>query len=349
MLTVEWPWLLLLLPLPWLIQRFIPPAPRQEAALMVPFFDAIDNSKAAESKRLVRRRLPGVILWLIWILVLVAASRPLWVGEPVPLASSGRDLMLAVDLSGSMKEEDMELDGVLVNRLTAVKKVLGEFAERRQGDRLGLILFGSQAYLHTPLTFDHKTLALLLDEAQIGFAGEETAIGDAIGLSIKRLQERPAESRVLVLLTDGANTAGRVEPIEAAKMAAQENIRIYTLGFGAEEMLVRSFFGTRRINPSADLDEASLQSIAETTSGRYFRARDIKELENIYQTLDRLEPVPQADEMIRPQQTLFHWPLGVAFILSLFWGVIRLPALGFLNNSLDRAYRPESRESEEGI
>ncbi len=322
MLSLDWPWLLLLLPLPWIINRFYPPLAKQESALKVPFFQSIGAVGAAPSRTQLVRRLPAVMLWLIWSLLLLAAARPVWVGEAVPLASSGRDLMLAVDISGSMEAEDMQLSGDSVNRLVAVKKVLGDFAERRNGDRLGLILFGTQAYLQTPLTFDHKTLQQLLNEAQIGFAGESTAIGDAIGMSIKRLKERPEQSRVLILLTDGANTAGKVEPLEAAKVAAQQGIRIYTLGFGADEMLVQSLFGTRRVNPSADLDEESLQAIAEATRGRYFRARDVEELQSIYQELDRLEPAIQADEVIRPQQSLFHWPLAVAMLLSMFWSLL---------------------------
>ncbi|MEH6812152.1 MAG: VWA domain-containing protein [Motiliproteus sp.] len=322
MLSLDWPWLLLLLPLPWFVNRFYPAVAKQESALKVPFFQALSGAGGSQARTQSGRKLPPAILWLIWLLLLVAAARPLWVGEPVPLASSGRDLMLAVDISGSMKAEDMQLEGDMVNRLVAVKSVLGDFAERRKGDRLGLILFGTQAYLQTPLTFDHKTLQQLLNEAQIGFAGEKTAIGDAIGMSIKRLKERPQQSRVLILLTDGANTAGKVEPLEAAKIAAQESVRIYTLGFGADEMLVRSLFGSRRVNPSADLDEDSLKAIAESTGGRYFRARDVEELQAIYQELDRLEPAPQADEVIRPQQSLFHWPLALAMLLSMFWALL---------------------------
>tara|TARA_R110002167_G_scaffold8292_3_gene38440 strand:- start:1914 stop:2987 length:1074 start_codon:yes stop_codon:yes gene_type:complete len=340
MLTLDWPWLLLLLPLPWLVSRFVPAAANQQpAALRVPFFAQLQPGVATTRSRhssLQRRTL----LWLIWGLLLLSAARPLWVGDPQPIALSGRDLLLAVDISGSMGAEDMQLDDERVNRLVAVKAVLGDFIQRRPADRLGLILFGSNAYMQTPLTFDHRSLNQLLQEAQIGFAGDQTAIGDAIGLGIKRLSQQSsasqpktsneptkntvADSRVLILLTDGANTAGQVEPLEAAKMAAEQQIKIYTLGFGADEMLVRSLFGVRQVNPSADLDEASLEQIAASTSGQYFRARNSEELEAIYQQLDLLEPSQQAEQLIRPQQTLFHWPLGLALLLSLVTPLARL-------------------------
>ncbi len=341
MLSIEWPWLFLLLPLPWLVNRFMAPVSRQEAALRVPFFGAVAGNLSVGTSDSVPRRLPVLMLWLIWLLLLVAAARPLWLGEPVPLAASGRDLMLAVDISGSMDAEDMALEGETVNRLVVVRQVLGEFAGRRSGDRLGLILFGSQAYLHTPLTFDHKTLRQLLDEAQIGFAGQKTAIGDAIGLSIKRLKEQPEQSRVLILLTDGANTAGRVDPLEAAGIAANEGIRIYTLGFGADEMLVRNLFGVRRVNPSSELDEKTLKAIAEVSGGRYFRARDAEELEAIYQELDRLEPAQQEEQQVRPRQALFFWPLGLALLLSMAWVVLELLLSGSRGVRSDSAAGPD--------
>ncbi|MEH6649851.1 MAG: VWA domain-containing protein [Motiliproteus sp.] len=340
MLTLAWPWLLLLLPLPWLIRRFSKPFEQQQAALQVPFYDQL-NRQTTSASEVRGRPLNGSLLWLIWLLLLIAAARPLWLGEPQPLAQSGRNLMLAVDISGSMKAEDMQLESDPVNRLVAVKAVLQPFIERRSGDRLGLILFGSNAYMQTPLTFDHSSLNQQLQEAQIGFAGDKTAIGDAIGLAVKRLRaeqsaatappvadttqvEAQNEQRVLILLTDGANTEGQVTPLEAAAKAAEQGIKIYTLGFGADEMQVRSLFGRRTVNPSADLDEATLTEIASSTGGRYFRARNIDQLQQIYQLLDQLEPSQQSEQMIQPQQTLFHWPLSLALLLSLALAVVKL-------------------------
>ena len=258
----------------------------------------------------------------IWLLVLVAAAKPVWLGEPEPVKTSPRDLMLAVDISGSMNVKDMQLGDDMVNRLTGIKVVLDGFIKRRNQDRMGLILFADNAYIQTPLTLDHKTLAQFLQEAQIGFAGQNTAIGDAIGLALKRMQNKPEKSKVLVLLTDGANTAGSVTPLDAAKVAAEQGLKIYTLGFGADELIVDSFFGSRSVNPSADLDETTLSEIAELTGGKYFRARSINELVEIYQLLDDLEPQPLTGKVVVPQKSLFYWPLGMAIILSLLWFLI---------------------------
>jgi len=318
MIHFAWPWLLILLPLPLLLRRLLPAdSSTRDAALRVPFLGDFRFAGAARSNVINRH----VFLWLAllaWSLLIVAVARPQWLGDPIELPVSGRDLMLAVDLSGSMEVEDFVLNGKPVNRLYATQKIAGDFIERRVGDRIGLILFGRQAYLQTPLTFDRKTVHTLLSEAVIGLAGKETAIGDAIGLAVKRLRNKDQNSRVLILLTDGANTAGEVEPVKAAELAAQDGLKIYTIGIGADEMMVRSLFGTRHINPSADLDEKTLKAIAAKTGGRYFRARDTDELEKIYQLLDKLEPVEQDKRVFRPTSALFFWPLGIAAIIAVF-------------------------------
>jgi Ca-activated chloride channel family protein len=254
---------------------------------------------------------------LVWLLLVVAAARPQWIGEIESLPVTGRDLLLAVDISGSMDTQDMILKKTAVNRLKVVKKVAGEFIQRRHGDRVGLILFGSRAYLQTPLTFDTETTATLLDESEIGLAGRETAIGDAIGLAVKRLRDDAESDRVLVLLTDGANTSGEVQPLQAAEFAARDGLTVYTVGVGADEMMVQDFFGSRVVNPSADLDEDTLRTIAERTGGRYFRARDARGLEKIYEILDELEPVESDVEIIRPVDELFYWPMGLAYVIAL--------------------------------
>jgi len=321
MLEWLWPWALLLTPLPWLVRRFAPPLQGQEPALRAPFFR--EWSELAEHSSTSARsggRLPGLALWLMWLLLVVACARPMWIGEPIELPNSGRDLMLAVDISGSMKIEDMQAGKALVSRIAAVKQVGAQFIERRRGDRLGLILFGSNAYVQSPLSFDTATVERFLLEAQIGFAGQDTAIGDAIGLAVKRLRERPAESRVLILLSDGRDTASSVKPLDAAKLAAELGIRIYTIGIGADSMTTPGIFGTsfgaRQVNPSAELDEAGLQQIARLTGGQYFRARNPAELASIYQLLDELEPVELDSASYRPRQALSHLPLLLALLLS---------------------------------
>lgn len=316
MFEMQWPWLLALAPLPFLM-AFIPAKKRVEAALRVPFYQHASQLTQRRTGSISKRPAKLLALWLIWLSCLVAATNPQWVGEPTSMPSSGRDLLMAVDISGSMEQTDMVIANRRVTRLMAVKKVIGDFVVRRNSDRMGLILFGAQAYLQAPLTYDRKTVNQLLQEAQIGFAGRETAIGDAIGLAVKRLRDRPDASRVLVLLTDGANTAGQLSPDKATELAQQAKIKIYTIAFGAESMEVPGIFGTRTINPSRDLDEPTMVNIAEQTGGKYFRARNLEELDHIHRELDRLEPIEMQAETFRPVQTLFYWPLALAFFISL--------------------------------
>ncbi len=322
MLEVLWPWVALLLPLPLLARRVLPAAGQaQAAALRIPFYRRWQSLSAqAVAVGGVSRRLPAVMLWLCWLLLLMALSRPTWIGEPVQLPDSGRDLMLAVDISGSMRVEDMLVADTPVRRIDAVKAVATDFLQRRSGDRVGLILFGSNAYVQSPLSFDTATVERFLNEAQIGFAGQETAIGDAIGLAVKRLRERSTDSRVLIVLTDGQDTASTVDPLEAAALAESLDIRIHTIGIGADSMIVPgvlgSRFGNRRVNPSADLDEDTMRAIAARTGGRYFRARDPQDLVQIYQTIDRLEPVEVSTATYRPRRSLVHIPLLAALAVS---------------------------------
>lgn len=324
MIHFAWPWALALLPLPWLVYRYAPPAlAAEEAALWVPSLSLF----GAVAQQGVRRpgRLQILLAVLCWLLLVLAATRPQWLGEPIERPVSGRDLMLAVDLSGSMQTRDFTLGGETVDRLTALKAVAGEFIRRRVGDRVGLILFGDQPYIQTPLTFDRQTVLTLLNEAVLGLAGDRTSIGDAIGLAVKRLTEGGGKNQVLVLLTDGANTAGRLAPLKAAELAAREHLKIYTIGIGAEKMEVRRFIFRQTVNPSADLDEKTLKAIAEKTGGRYFRARDTRQLQEIYAAIDELEPVVRDHNVFRPISELYVWPLGAAFLGGLL--VLLLPLL----------------------
>jgi len=325
MLSLAWPWMLMVLPLPWLITRYVPRASILESALFVPCHEiiyAFDRKKAFSSSHF---RLKKILLIIIWILLILAASRPQFIGDPLALPASGRDLMLAVDISGSMAQEDMAKNNQFVSRISVVKNVVNDFIEKRVGDRIGLILFGTEPYIHVPFTFDRQAVKTLFNEAEIGFAGEQTSLGDAIGLAVKHLVQQPAEGRVLILLTDGRNTSGSIEPLQATRLAAQTRTTIYTVGVGADEMIVETFFGKRRVNPSADLDEHTLQQVAEITSGKYFRARDSKELEEIYTAIDRLEPLQQDQEIFRPVKALYFWPLAGAFLSSMFLACLYLP------------------------
>ncbi|WP_295583463.1 VWA domain-containing protein [uncultured Lamprocystis sp.] len=326
MITLAWPWVLAALPLP-LLALLLPRAQAARgAALRVPFYGELPGVATGAARRFPWwQRIAAV---LAWVLLVLAAARPEWVGDPVNLPVSGRDLMLAVDVSGSMEQEDYEMDGRMVSRLAVIKAVAARFVERRSQDRLGLILFGSNAYVQTPLTFDGRTVATMLREAVVGLAGRETAIGDAIALAVKRLRDQPDDNRVLILLTDGANTAGQLEPLAAARLAQEAGVRIYTIGIGGGEIGIRTPLGMRLMRQGGDVDPETLKRIAALTGGRFFSATSRAELEAVYNELDRLEPSRRDERTYRPRESLFVWPAAAALLLSL---LIALPGLGVRN------------------
>jgi Ca-activated chloride channel family protein len=311
-----WPWLLLALPLPWLLRWLLPPARSAEAALKVPYGTRLDAIAGKSGPT--RGVGVGVLAWLAWALLCVAAARPQQLGAPVAPPQAGRDLMLAVDLSGSMSDEDMTLGGGLVDRLTAAKAVLADFLDRREGDRVGLIVFGQKAYALTPMTLDLDSVRQQLDDSVVGLAGRETAIGDAIGLAVKRLARQPAQQRVLILLTDGVNTAGMLDPIKAAELARDNGVRIHAIAFGGSGGGI-SVFGLPIQLPGGgdDIDEATLKRIAQLTGGKEFRARDTEQLAGIYAEIDRLEPVQREGQRVRPRIERYPWPLGAALAVGL--------------------------------
>ena len=309
MIELAYPWLLTLIPLPVLMRFFNTATRSEQGAIRAPFAGRWRDLAARSTQGFAGRPLSLLLLALVWLCLVLAASRPQWIGDPIELPNSGRDLLLAIDLSGSMQIEDMQVGNSLVSRITAVKAIAADFTSRRSGDRVGLILFGTRAYVQAPLTFDTTTVRQFIEESQLGFAGEDTAIGDALGLAIKRLRERPAESRVLILLTDGQDTASTVDPMEAASLAAEMGVKIYTIGISRR-------LGTGR-NTSGEVDEALMTAIATSTGGRYFRARTPAELQEVYAILDQLEPVEQATSTFRPVQALSWLPLLAAFVLSL--------------------------------
>lgn len=311
MFSLGWPWLLLLLPLPLLVWLLPSVKTNSAAAIEVPFLVGRLEQLGVVSLS----KKPWYVLSM-WVLLVCALVRPQWIGEPIAMPQQGRDLVLAIDISGSMEEADMMISGQRVDRLTAVKAVAGDFIERRKGDRIGLILFGENAYLQAPLTFDRQTVKTLLYESAIGLAGKATAIGDAIGLSVKKARETEETDRTLILLTDGQNTAGAIDPIKAAELARKENLKIYTIGVGSDGrqtgMLGRGFF-----NPSLELDEATLKKVAAITEGRYFRARDTRDLAEIYELLDELEPMAEEQEYFRPKTEFYYWPALMFFMLMI--------------------------------
>ncbi|WP_162047993.1 vWA domain-containing protein [Vibrio taketomensis] len=305
---VWWP-VLFLLPLPLAVYFLLPPA-NSSAPLFLPYLPE-SNSAPAKGNRAIK-----LLVLMIWIALITAAARPVWYGEPVVHQPEHRDLMLVVDLSGSMSQEDMLQNGDYVDRLTAVKKVLSDFIEKRQGDRLGLVFFADHAYLQTPLTLDRNTIKAQLQQVVLDLIGSSTAIGEGIGLATKTFVDSDAPQRVMILLSDGSNTSGVLDPIEAAKIAKKYNATIYTVGVGAGEMEVKQFFFSRKVNTARDLDEATLKQIAKITGGKYFRARNTQDLSDIYATINQLEPISQATQTWRPQQEWFRYPLSIAFLFS---------------------------------
>lgn len=318
---LAWPWLLLALPLPLLARWILPPSRTSGPAVRVPYGSRLD-AIAGSARHALRGNRVHPLLVIAWILLCVAAARPIQLGAAVQPPQAGRDLMLALDLSGSMAEPDMELGGRPVDRLTAAKAVLADFLDRRAGDRVGLLVFGRHAYALTPLTLDRDSVREQLGDSVVGLAGQETAIGDAIGLAVKRLRTQPAEQRVVILLTDGVNTAGALEPRKAAELAHGERVRVHTIAFGGEGSL--SVFGFKLPLPGAgdEIDEATLRAIAQQTGGRFFRARNTGELAGIYAEIDRLEPVRRPGQAVRPKIERYAWPLAGALccvLLALLW------------------------------
>jgi len=265
-----------------------------------------------------RDRAQRFLVGFMWLCLVVSAAKPEWIGAPVEQQKSGRDLMIGVDLSGSMEARDFALPGgQTVDRLQAVKYVLEDLADQRSSDRLGLIVFGSAAYLQTPFTDDHLVWANLLEETEIGMAGQSTVFGDAIGLAIKLFMESDSDNRVLIMLTDGNDTGSLVPPVRAAEIARDQGVRIFTIAMGDPQAAGEQA-----------LDEATLQAVADTTGGGYYHADDRAELEAVYAELDRLTPREVESQSYRPQHELFHWPLGFAIVLSLlYFGFVELASL----------------------
>lgn len=319
MIQIAYPWELLAVVLPFIVYYALPKAKQPaKAALNVPFFEQLRKNFATDfktSETPAKSKLK-YLLGLIWILIVISGAGIQWLGKPIALPQTGRDLLMTIDLSGSMQTPDMIVNNQAQTRIDVVKQVASQFINNRTGDRLGLVLFGSRAYLQTPLTFDRKTVAQMLNDATLGIAGPQTAIGDALGLSVKQLIDHPKNSKAIILLTDGGNNAGVMEPLAAAKLAAQEQIKVYTIGLGAEQIAVPGMFGTQIINPSTDLDVASLKQIAQLTGGEFFRAEDAASLANIYAQINQLEPIKSAEITLRPITPFYPWSLGLALIFS---------------------------------
>jgi Ca-activated chloride channel family protein len=326
MINIEYPWFLILIILPLVVYWIIPRASSdKQLALKTPFFTQIKAQlPSVGSSNFKRANYFKYLLAAIWALLIISGTGLQWVGKPINLPQSGRDLMMAIDLSGSMAIEDMKKpDGKAESRFDLVMRVANEFLDTRKGDRVGLVLFGTKAYLQTPLTFDIPTVKKMLNDASIALPGPQTAIGDGIGLAVKKLMQYPSQSKALVLLTDGENNSGALQPLQAAEIAKQNGIKVYTIGLGGGQMVMQTAYGQRLVNTSENLDTDVLQQIATMTGGKFFRAQNSSDLQKVYEAIDKMEPVELDKTVVRPVTYLYPWTMGVAlllsFILSAIW------------------------------
>lgn len=329
MFSFYWPWAAVLLPLPLLAHRFWPrPHGATDAythgdssTLLHPALGRLASTfVSSRSLTHAGSSLQIILLALVWIALVVAIMRPQWLEPYTEIRTEGYDLMLAVDTSRSMEALDFTVDNRQVTRMAVIKGVLERFIKAREGDRIGIVVFGSQAFVLSPLTQDLLTLHSLLDSVVARMAGDGTAIGDAIGLAVKKLRERPEGSRVLILVTDGENTQGSMPPNMAAQLAAREGIRIYTIGVGSKG-LVPFFENGKMTEVKMEIDEDLLTEVATVTGGAYFRATDSSILEQIYQQIDALEKTQAESRTVMIPQSLYRWPLGLALVLLLLVGL----------------------------
>nr|WP_231892560.1 MULTISPECIES: VWA domain-containing protein [unclassified Vibrio] len=308
--------MLLALPLPYLAYRLL----REQKATSMVMLPHLSQTVVEQDKSTNVAKTLAIIAWILFVL---ASARPVWYDDPVEIHPKHRDVMLVIDLSNSMSQEDMQQGSDYIDRLSAVKNVVSDFIDKRTGDRLGLVYFADHAYLQTPLTFDRETVKAQLNQTVLKLIGTQTAIGDGIGLATKTFIDSDAPQRVMILLSDGSNNAGVMDPIQAATIAKKFHTTIYTIGVGAGKMQVQNFFMTRTVNTAQDLDEETLTKVATMTGGQYFRARNAQDLESIYSTINSLQPIQKATQSWRPRTEWFVWPALFGLIFVVITVVIR--------------------------
>lgn len=318
MIQFDWPWIFMLLPLPLLFK--LREQLQMQAINIPPDLQAALGELRQQGYRSLNTRL--LMLWFLWFLALLCLSQPWLPGDSAAQPVSGRAIALAVDVSASMERDDFELDGVQSDRLSVVKSVARDFVINRSGDRLSLILYGKEAFIASPLTFDLNALSSILDSAGIGMAGRSTAIGDAIGLSLQTLRDDPASSKAIVLLSDGTNNAGSVEPESAAELAKSLGIRVHTIALGSEDTEVTGYATAQ----SADLDEQTLQRVSAMADGQFFRAKTRDDLRAVYDDIDKLEQVLVAAPPVIIRHDLRFWPLSLLLILLLATAILKAQA-----------------------
>jgi Ca-activated chloride channel family protein len=324
-----WPWFALLLPVPLLVWKFWPrPHGATDAythadrsTLLHPALGRLASTfVTSRSLTHAGSRLQAFMQVLLWVALVACLMRPQWLEPYTEIRTEGYDLMLAIDTSRSMEALDFTVEGRQVTRMAVVKGVIGRFIKARDGDRIGLVAFGSQAFVLSPMTLDNDAVYTLVDNIVSRMAGDGTAIGDAIGLGVKKLRDRPEGSRILILVTDGENTEGSLPPRLAAQLAAHEGIRIYTIGVGSKG-LVPFVENGRMTQVKMEIDEDLLTEVAGITGGEYFRATDTNALEQIYQRIDALEKTQAESRTVMIARSLYRWPLGLALLASLLLGL----------------------------
>jgi len=319
-------WLLLLLPLLAILRGRRGPAP----ALI---FSSISVARSIAGNR---KASPGRLLGILRLtaigLIIIGMARPQWGNTTTEVEASGIDILLAVDISGSMEARDFTLNGQAANRLDVVKSVVAKFIKERPNDRIGLVAFAGRPYMVCPLTLDHDWLQQRLDSLKTGMGEDGTAIGSAIASGVNRLRDRNAKSRIQILLTDGMNNAGKVSPLTAAEAAETLGIKVYTIGAGTRgeaPMPVQDQFGRKRLmRVKVDIDEESLSKVAEITGAKYFRATDTRSLEKIYEEINAMEATTRKIKHFSRYRELFSWLVLTALALlavELFISRRRLP------------------------
>jgi Ca-activated chloride channel homolog len=322
-------WVLWLLPLPLLVYFLLPPFRLKSASLLFPNFSKAQeySGEKARNSALIRKR--NIFLWigisLIWVCLIASLSSPQLVGKPEMKVKTSRNFLIVADISFSMAQKDWEIDGEKVRRWDAVKSVIHDFIEQREGDRMGLIFFGSSAYIQAPFTPELTVVEQMLDEADVGMAGQMTNIGKAIVKGIEMFEKDTIESKVMLLLTDGVDSGTDILPLDAADLASKDSILVYTVGIGDPS------------KPGADLDEGTLEEISSLTNAQYFRAIDTERMAQIYEELNLLEPIEYEAEEYVPRTLLYYYPLGAAIFLSLF--LMLITSIVSLSKKLTTRYR----------
>lgn len=312
---IAFPWVFYLIPLPLLVYFLIPALRIRSPFLKFPLYaDALDyTGEKPRKSAFVKKRgwVKGTLLGLCWILLLAALSSPQLVGEPEYQVKTTRSFLIAADISFSMAQKDWEIPNGKISRWEGTKTLMQDFIQKRKGDRMGLIFFASNAYIQAPFTTDIQTVSQLVDETDVGMAGQMTHIGKAIAKGLEMFENDTIPSKVLLLLTDGVDSGTDILPNDAANLASKDSVLIYTIGIG---------------NPGdngSDLDENTLQEIAEITGGNYFLARDEEQLSQVYETIDQLEPIEIEEKKARPLTLLYPYPLGLALLIMMILSFVQ--------------------------